>query len=211
MERAMGFEPTTFCLGSKHSTTELRPLRVGCRLRGKFRHDSTAAAIGSTTIWRGSVNGWSHMSDHNKPSRRKSYSVQRVPLSTLCKVPSGKVSDDDVSVQLGNLAGFDHVFNIRLRRIDKRGERFIPCIAPGCTAGELIDPGAPAPVFIPLDPSLKCSHGTKPFGARYDPIVSLRNRLTPPLLPPRGLTPGSPASAGPAGRRCSPPRWWHPL
>ena len=25
----MGFEPTTFCLGSKHSTTELRPLRVG--------------------------------------------------------------------------------------------------------------------------------------------------------------------------------------
>ena len=25
MERAMGFEPTTFCLGSKHSTTELRP------------------------------------------------------------------------------------------------------------------------------------------------------------------------------------------
>ena len=22
----MGFEPTTFCLGSKHSTTELRPL-----------------------------------------------------------------------------------------------------------------------------------------------------------------------------------------
>ena len=28
MERAMGFEPTTFCLGSKHSTTELRPLKV---------------------------------------------------------------------------------------------------------------------------------------------------------------------------------------
>ena len=25
VERAMGFEPTTFCLGSKHSTTELRP------------------------------------------------------------------------------------------------------------------------------------------------------------------------------------------
>ena len=25
LERAMGFEPTTFCLGSKHSTTELRP------------------------------------------------------------------------------------------------------------------------------------------------------------------------------------------
>ena len=26
MERAMGIEPTTFCLGSRHSTTELRPL-----------------------------------------------------------------------------------------------------------------------------------------------------------------------------------------
>ena len=24
----MGFEPTTFCLGSKHSTAELRPLEV---------------------------------------------------------------------------------------------------------------------------------------------------------------------------------------
>ena len=29
MERAMGFEPTTSCLGSKHSTTELRPLALG--------------------------------------------------------------------------------------------------------------------------------------------------------------------------------------
>ena len=28
LERAMGFEPTTFCLGSKHSTTELRPLAL---------------------------------------------------------------------------------------------------------------------------------------------------------------------------------------
>ncbi len=28
MERAMGFEPTTSCLGSKHSTPELRPLNV---------------------------------------------------------------------------------------------------------------------------------------------------------------------------------------
>ena len=28
MERAMGFEPTTSCLGSKHSTPELRPLSV---------------------------------------------------------------------------------------------------------------------------------------------------------------------------------------
>ena len=26
LERAMGIEPTTFCLGSRHSTTELRPL-----------------------------------------------------------------------------------------------------------------------------------------------------------------------------------------
>jgi hypothetical protein len=30
LERAMGFEPTTTCLGSKDSTTELRPLnRLG--------------------------------------------------------------------------------------------------------------------------------------------------------------------------------------
>ena len=29
VERAMGFEPTTSCLGSKHSTPELRPLGVG--------------------------------------------------------------------------------------------------------------------------------------------------------------------------------------
>ena len=28
VERAMGFEPTTSCLGSKHSTPELRPLGV---------------------------------------------------------------------------------------------------------------------------------------------------------------------------------------
>lgn len=28
VERAMGFEPTTSCLGSKHSTPELRPLIV---------------------------------------------------------------------------------------------------------------------------------------------------------------------------------------
>ena len=30
LERAMGFEPTTTCLGSKDSTTELRPLIVRC-------------------------------------------------------------------------------------------------------------------------------------------------------------------------------------
>ena len=29
----MGFEPTTFCLGSKHSTTELRPLENGTGMR----------------------------------------------------------------------------------------------------------------------------------------------------------------------------------
>ena len=29
LERAMGFEPTTSCLGSKHSTPELRPLALG--------------------------------------------------------------------------------------------------------------------------------------------------------------------------------------
>ena len=28
VERAMGFEPTTSCLGSKHSTPELRPLSM---------------------------------------------------------------------------------------------------------------------------------------------------------------------------------------
>ena len=28
VERAMGFEPTTSCLGSKHSTPELRPLVI---------------------------------------------------------------------------------------------------------------------------------------------------------------------------------------
>jgi hypothetical protein len=27
MERTMGFEPTTFCLASRRSTTELRPLQ----------------------------------------------------------------------------------------------------------------------------------------------------------------------------------------
>ena len=28
LERTMGFEPTTFCLASRRSTPELRPLRV---------------------------------------------------------------------------------------------------------------------------------------------------------------------------------------
>lgn len=32
MERAMGFEPTTSCLGSRHSATELRPLVVAVTL-----------------------------------------------------------------------------------------------------------------------------------------------------------------------------------
>lgn len=34
MERAMGFEPTTACLGSKNSTAELRPLGRASILRG---------------------------------------------------------------------------------------------------------------------------------------------------------------------------------
>ena len=29
LERVMGFEPTTFCLGSRYSTTELPPLKDG--------------------------------------------------------------------------------------------------------------------------------------------------------------------------------------
>ena len=32
MERVMGFEPTTFCLGSRHSTPELHPLVAVSRL-----------------------------------------------------------------------------------------------------------------------------------------------------------------------------------
>jgi hypothetical protein len=37
MERAMGFEPTTFCLGSKHSTTELRP--PSCQIIALFSYE----------------------------------------------------------------------------------------------------------------------------------------------------------------------------
>ena len=37
MERAMRFELTTFCLGSKHSTTELRPLGLSMISRPVFR------------------------------------------------------------------------------------------------------------------------------------------------------------------------------
>ena len=35
LERAMGFEPTTTCLGSKDSTTELRPL-IPCLIAGSL-------------------------------------------------------------------------------------------------------------------------------------------------------------------------------
>jgi hypothetical protein len=38
MERAMGFEPTTFCLGSKHSTTELRPHSAGYCITLEGKH-----------------------------------------------------------------------------------------------------------------------------------------------------------------------------
>ena len=40
LERAMGFEPTTSCLGSKHSTPELRPLGAGdCTIfEAKYPH-----------------------------------------------------------------------------------------------------------------------------------------------------------------------------
>ena len=46
MERAMGFEPTTSCLGSKHSTPELRPLSVGdCTIfEAKYPHILVGAA-----------------------------------------------------------------------------------------------------------------------------------------------------------------------
>ena len=42
----MGFEPTTSCLGSKHSTPELRPLSVGdCTIfEAKYPHILVGAA-----------------------------------------------------------------------------------------------------------------------------------------------------------------------
>ena len=39
----MGFEPTTFCLGSKHSTTELRPPAVSCHYNSYGRQRGRAA------------------------------------------------------------------------------------------------------------------------------------------------------------------------
>ena len=46
VERAMGFEPTTSCLGSKHSTPELRPLNVGdCTIVMTEYAHATAVAI----------------------------------------------------------------------------------------------------------------------------------------------------------------------
>ncbi len=32
LEREMGFEPTTFCLGSRHSTAELLPLFIDYKI-----------------------------------------------------------------------------------------------------------------------------------------------------------------------------------
>ena len=46
MERAMGFEPTTLCLGSKYSTTELHPPAAGqshCNTSQAVCHQGTAA------------------------------------------------------------------------------------------------------------------------------------------------------------------------
>ena len=40
MERVMGFEPTTFCLGSKHSTPELHPLVGGEIVPARCRIDN---------------------------------------------------------------------------------------------------------------------------------------------------------------------------
>ncbi len=40
MERVMGFEPTTFCLGSKHSTPELHPLVGGEIVPATYRIDN---------------------------------------------------------------------------------------------------------------------------------------------------------------------------
>ena len=46
VERAMGFEPTTSCLGSKHSTPELRPLNVSdCTIVMTEYAHATAVAI----------------------------------------------------------------------------------------------------------------------------------------------------------------------
>ena len=62
LERAMGFEPTTSCLGSKHSTTELRPLD----LKGVLSNVSTAAPKSKPHI-SGSP-GKSHIKLHSRHS-----------------------------------------------------------------------------------------------------------------------------------------------
>ena len=49
MERAMGFEPTTSCLGSKHSTPELRPL--GAKIIATRYHAVTVVGFGHSKSW----------------------------------------------------------------------------------------------------------------------------------------------------------------
>ena len=51
----MGFEPTTFCLGSKHSTTELRPQKSGFpslkmeKNSKQFYHEAAQGVHGGAT------------------------------------------------------------------------------------------------------------------------------------------------------------------
>ena len=49
LERAMGFEPTTSCLGSKHSTPELRPL--GAKIIATRYHAVTVVGFGHSKSW----------------------------------------------------------------------------------------------------------------------------------------------------------------
>ena len=49
VERAMGFEPTTSCLGSKHSTPELRPL--GAKIIATRYHAVTVVGFGHSKSW----------------------------------------------------------------------------------------------------------------------------------------------------------------
>ncbi len=53
MERAKGFEPSTSCLGSKHSTTELHPLRdvAACMYYITVNSNSNAAFAQGNSIW----------------------------------------------------------------------------------------------------------------------------------------------------------------
>ena len=48
LERVMGFEPTTFCLGSRHSTPELHPLARSSRSPSKIL--ATDTAVGNCPV-----------------------------------------------------------------------------------------------------------------------------------------------------------------